>query len=468
MISPGGAMFAPATYLDRRSTLRGTLAGLGERGLLLFLGNDESPCNYADNTYPYRQDSTFLYYFGIDRPGFAAVIDLDEGSTTVFADDPGIDAIVWAGPQASVVELAARGGVDDVAPAAALGDRVRRATGAGQSVHVLPPYRAENTLRLMDLLDRRRAPEASVPFIRAVAEQRAVKSAEEIAEIERGVDLSIDMHLAAMRMARPGMREADIAARVTEIALAGGPGLSFPVIATVHGETLHNHYHGNTLEPGDVFLLDCGAESPEHYAGDVSSTFPVDRTFTGRQKDVYRVVLDAHLAAVAAAAPLVPMREVHRVACRRLAEGMKELGLMHGDMDDAVQAGAHALFFPCGTGHMLGLDVHDMENLGEVWVGYEGQPKSTQFGLKSLRLARPLKPGFVFTVEPGVYFIPALVRQWQAEARLRDFLDYAAIERWLGTGGMRIEEDLAVTAEGCRILGKPRPRTVEEVEALRG
>jgi len=461
-------MFAPVTYRDRRRVLQDTLIGLGEQGLLLFLGNDESPCNYTDNTYPYRQDSTFLYYFGIDRPGFAAVMDLDEGGTTVYADDPDIEAIVWTGPQPSTAELAAGGGVDDAAPAGALADRAARARAAGRRVHVLPPYRAENKLRLMDLLDARGAPEASVPFIRAVAEQRAVKSAEELAEIESAVDLSIDMHLAGMRMARPGMREADIAARVTEIALAGGAGLSFPVIATIHGETLHTHFHGNVLKPGDVFLLDCGAESPEHYAGDVSSTFPVDRSFTSRQKDIYRIVLEAHLAAVAAAAPFVPMREVHRVACRRIAEGMKDLGLMHGDVDDAVQAGAHALFFPCGTGHMLGLDVHDMEDLGEVYVGYEGQPKSTQFGLKSLRLARPLKPGFVFTIEPGVYLIPELVRQWQAEGRFTDFVDYAAVERWIGAGGMRIEEDVTVTDDGCRILGKWRPRTIEEVEAERG
>jgi Xaa-Pro aminopeptidase len=460
-------MFAPTTYRDRRRVLRDALAGGGEGGLLLFLGNDESPCNYADNTYPYRQDSTFLYYLGIDRPGFAAVVDLDEGGTTVFGDDVGLEAVVWTGPQPSAAELAARGGVPDVAPAAALADRVARARAGGRRVHVLPPYRAENRLRLMDLLDSRAAPGASVPFIRAVAEQRAVKSAEEIAEIERAVDLTVDMQLAGMRMARPGMREADIAARVTEIALAGGPGLSFPVIATVRGETLHNHFHGNVLQPGDVFLLDCGAESPGHYAGDLSSTFPVDRSFTSRQKDVYRVVLDSHLAAVATAGPLVPMREVHRVACRRIARGMKDLGLMRGDPDEAVEAGAHALFFPCGTGHMLGLDVHDMEDLGEVWVGWEGQPKPTQFGLKSLRLARPLKPGFVFTVEPGVYFIPELVRQWRGEGRFTDFVDYAAVERWLGTGGMRIEEDLAVTAEGCRILGKWRPRTIDEVEAER-
>ncbi len=460
-------MFASHTYADRRAILLKSLRDAGERGLLLFLGNEESPCNYADNTFTYRQDSTFLYYFGIDHAGFAAVIDLDEGTTTVFADDLGIDAIVWMGPQPSVADLAAAGGVNRTASVAALSEATARARATGRPVHVLPPYRPDNKLRLMELLDRRSVPEASVPFIRAVVEQRAVKSAEELAEIEKAVDLSVDMHLAGMRMARPGMKESEIAAKVTEIALAGGAGLSFPVIATIHGETLHNHFHGNTLKSGDVFLLDCGAEGLGHYAGDLSSTFPVDPTFTSRQKDIYRVVLDAHLAAVAKAAPMVPMREVHRTACRAVAEGMKGLGLMKGDLDAAVEAGAHALFFPCGTGHMMGLDVHDMEDLGEVYVGYEGQPKSTLFGLKSLRLARPLKPGFVFTVEPGVYFIPELVNRWKAEGRFTDFVNYNAVEQWLGTGGMRIEEDLAITETGARILGKWRPRTIEEVEAER-
>ena len=461
-------MFAPATYAARRRTLLDTMTRLGEHGLLLFLGNDESPCNYADNTYPFRQDSTFLYYFGIDHAGFAAVVDLDEGHATVYADDIGIDAIVWMGPQPSVRDLAATAAVDRTAPAAALADSMTAARASGRRVHVLPPYRAENMIRLMTLLDRRRVPEASVPFIRSVVEQRAVKSAEELADMETAVDLTIDMHLAGMRMARPGMREADIAARVTEIALAGGAGLSFPVIATIHGETLHNHFHGNVLASGDVFLLDCGAESHRHYAGDLSSTFPVDRTFTSQQKDIYRVVLDAHLAAVAAVAPHVPMREVHRTACRRIAEGMKSLGLMTGDMGEAVEAGAHALFFQCGTGHMLGLDVHDMEDLGEVYVGHDGAPKSTQFGLKSLRLARPLLPGFVFTIEPGVYFIPELAHRWKAEGRFTDFVNYAEVERWLGAGGMRIEENVTITADGSRILGKWRPRTIEEVEAERG
>ena len=296
---------------------------------------------------------------------------------------------------------------------------------------------------------------------------RVYKSAEEVAEIERAVDTTVDMHLAAMAMARPGLRESDIAARVTEIALAAGGGLSFPVIATIHGETLHNHFHGNTLKPGDLFLLDAGAESAMGYAGDLTSTFPVDRAFTSRQRDVYQIVLDAHLAAVAAVKPGRPMREIHLLACRTLAEGLKGLGLMKGNLDDAVAQGAHAMFFQCGLGHMMGLDVHDMENLGEVWVGYEGQPKSTQFGLKSLRLARPLEPGFVITIEPGLYFIPELIRRWKAEGRFREFIDYDRLETFADFGGARIEEDLLVTADGHRILGKPRPRTISEVEAAR-
>ena len=461
-------MFPARTYLDRRSVLMRTLRAQGARGLVLLLGHSESPCNYADNTYPFRQDSTFLYYLGLDHPGFAALLDLDADTTTVYADDLGIDAIVWMGPQPSVREQAAASGVERTASEAALADALAEARRLGRPVHVLPPYRAENRMRLMELLDRRHTPEASELLIRAVVEQRAVKSSEELLEIEKAVDLSVDMHLAGMRMARPGMKEADIAAKVTEIALAGGAGLSFPVIATIHGETLHNHFHGNTLKSGDVFLLDCGAESLRHYAGDLSSTFPVDATFTSRQRDIYQVALDAHLAAVAKAAPGVPMREVHRTACRTVAEGLKALGLMMGDLDEAVEQGAHALFFPCGTGHMMGLDVHDMEDLGEVWVGYEGQPKSTQFGLKSLRLARPLLPGFVFTVEPGVYFIPELVRRWKAEGRFLDFVNYNAVEGWLGTGGMRLEEDLVITDTEARILGKWRPRTIDEVEAQRG
>lgn len=460
-------MFTAQTYVDRRARLQSALGS----GLLLFLGNEESPMNYADNTYHFRQDSTFLYYMGVDQPGWAAVMDLDEGTTTAFADDLTLDAIVWTGVLPTVAELAARGGITRTEPAAALADAVSRATVAGRPVHFLPPYRPGNALTLFRLLgvhpDRTRK-EASVDFIRAVVEMRAVKDAAEIAEIETAVNTTVDMHLAGMAMCRPGMKEADIAARVTEIALASGGNLAFPVIATIHGETLHNHYHGHTLEPGRLFLLDAGAEAPSHYAGDLTSTFPVAPSFTPRQKEIYDIVLSAHLAAVAALRPGVAFRDVHLLACRTLAEGLKGIGLMKGDLGEAVEQGAHAMFFQCGLGHMMGLDVHDMEDLGEEWVGYEGESKSTLFGIKSLRLARPLKPGFVFTVEPGIYFIPELMDRWKLERKFLDFIDYDRLDAYRDFGGVRIEEDFVVEANGCRVLGKERPRTAAEVEAVRG
>ncbi len=459
-------MFAAQTYVDRRARLQAQVGS----GLLLFLGNDESPMNYADNTFHFRQDSTFLYYMGVDQPGWAAVMDLDEGTTTAFADDLTIDAIVWTGVLPTVAELAARGGITRTAPSAQLADVLSRAAVSGRPVRFLPPYRAENALKLFRLLgvhpDRAREA-ASVEFIRAVVEMRVVKDADEVAEIEQAVDVSVDMHLAAMAMAKPGMKESDIAARVTEIALASGGQLAFPVIATIHGETLHNHYHGHTLEAGRLFLLDTGAEAPSHYAGDLSSTFPVSPTFTARQKDIYDIVLAAHLAVVAAVRPGTPFRDMHLLACRTLAEGLKGLGLMKGDLDNAVEQGAHAMFFQCGTGHMMGLDVHDMEDLGEVWVGYEGQPKSTLFGIKSLRLARPLKPGFVFTVEPGIYFIPELMDRWKAEGKFTDYIDYDRLFTYRDFGGARIEENLVVESDRVRVLGKRRPRTTAEIEALR-
>jgi Xaa-Pro aminopeptidase len=459
-------MFPVQTYIDRRARLQAQLSS----GLLLFLGNDESPMNYAANTFHFRQDSTFLYFFGVDRPGWAGVIDLDEGRTVLFADDLTIDDIVWTGVLPTVAELAANGGVTDTRPAAALGTVVKDALARGRVVRHLPPYRPENKLKLFGLLGVHpdlQSDAASVDLVRAIVEMRVIKGADEIAEMETAVNTSVDMHLAAMRMVRPGMLESEVAARVTEIAIAAGGNLAFPVIATVHGETLHNLFQGNTLKTGDMFLLDAGAETAMHYAGDLTSTFPVDATFTPRQKAVYQVVLGAHLAAVGACRPGVRFRDVHRLSCRVLAEGLKDLGLMKGNLDDAVEQGAHAMFFQCGTGHMLGLDVHDMEDLGEIWVGHEGQPKSTQFGLKSLRLARPLQPGFVFTVEPGLYFIPELARRWKAARKFTDYIDYGRLEAYLNFGGIRVEENVLVTPEGCRILGKWRPRTPEEVEGVR-
>ncbi len=459
-------MFPVEIYVERRKRLQAQF----DSGVLLFLGNEESPMSYPDNTYPFRQDSTFLYYFGVDQPGFAALIDLDEERTIVFANDLSLDDIVWTGVLPSVEELAARGGITETAPSSLLEEYLQKAQSSGRKIRLLPPYRPENKIKLFKLLGiplEELKEKVSIEFIRAVVGMRIIKSSEEIAEIEKAVNVSVDMHLAAMRTAQPGIKESEIAAKVTEIALSWGGSLSFPVIATIHGETLHNHHYSNILQSGRLFLLDAGAETSLHYAGDLTSTFPVDKTFTPRQKEIYQIVLNAHLASIQCLRPGVPFLEVHQLACRTLAGGLKDLGLMKGDMEEAVTQGAHAMFFQCGLGHMMGLDVHDMEDLGEIWVGYDGQPKSTLFGLKSLRLTRPLQPGFVFTVEPGIYFIPELINRWKAERKFTDFINYDKLETYRDFGGIRIEENLLMTPEGYCILGKARPRSIEEVESAR-
>jgi Xaa-Pro aminopeptidase len=459
-------VFAAETYLARRQELQRRLGS----GLVLFLGNGESPMNYADNTYPFRQDSTFLYYFGLDQPDLAAVMDLEADRDVVFGDELTIDDIVWQGDLPTIAARAERAGVTHTQPLTHLDAALAQARTAGRRVHFLPPYRPENKLKLQHLLGlgAEQVPQqASRELIQAVVDMRSIKSAEEITQLEEAVEISVQMHLAAMRMARPGMREAEIAAEVHRVALAAGGRPSFPIIATVHGETLHNHHHGNTLRAGDLFLLDAGAENAMHYAGDLSSTFPADTRFTARQRTIYEISLAAHEAAVASLAPGVPNRAVHFAAARVIAEGMRDLGLMRGNLDDALQEGAHALFFPCGVGHMLGLDVHDMEDLGEQFVGYEGRPKSSQFGLKSLRLARPLQPGFTITIEPGIYFIPQLIDWWRSREHLTEFVAYDQVDRWRDFGGLRNEENYLITADGKRRLGPPKPMTRQEVEAIR-
>ena len=460
-------MFKPQTYIQRRKVL----AEKTGSGLILLLGNDESPMNYADNGYHFRQDSTFLYYFGIDFPGLAALINVDSGQEIILGNDYTIDDIVWMGPQPTIAERAAQCGVEKVLPFSELSKIVQTAALRSMEIHFLPPYRAEHKLQLQALLGlqpEQFAAKSSVKLIRAVVSQREIKTAEEIVEIERAVDLSVDMHVAAMQMARPGMTEAQIAARVYEIAHAANCEISFPIIATINGQTLHNHYHGNVLKSGDLFLLDAGAEVESHYAGDLSSTFPVDASFTAQQKLIYEMSLEAHFAAIDALALHAPFRNAHLAACRSITENMKSLGLLKGNTDDIISNGVHALFLPCGTGHMMGLDVHDMENLGEVWVGYDGEPKSTQFGMKSLRFAKPLQAGHVFTIEPGIYFIPELMDKWQAEGHFNDFVNWNEVQKFRNFGGIRNEEDYMMTENGARRLGtKLKPKTVEEVEAIR-
>ncbi|HJV49673.1 MAG TPA: aminopeptidase P family protein [Geothrix sp.] len=459
-------MSSAQCHTERRVRLQKQMEG----GLLLLLGNDESPMNYRDNAYPFRQDSTFLYFSGINRPGCAIVIDLDEDRTTLFADDATVDDLVWTGPLPKVQEFASSAGISESTRFQVLGEVLRKAQSAGRPIHFLPPYRAEHRILLQDLLGiplKGQSAAVSVPFIRAVSDLRIRKSAEEVAEIERAVNTSVDMHFEAMAMARPGMKESDIAGRMTEMAIAAGGGLSYPVIATVHGEVLHNHDYTHTLKPGQLFLLDAGAETASGYAGDLTTTFPIAPTFTSRQRDIHNLVLGAFLDAVDALKPGVPYREIHLMACRTLAGGLKDLGLMKGNVDEAVELGAHALFFPCGLGHLMGLDVHDMENLGEVWVGYQGRPKSTLFGLKSLRLARELEEGYVLTVEPGIYFMPGVIDRWKGEGRFLDYINYQALDAYRDFGGLRIEEDFLITEAGSRRLGRPKPRTVEELEAHR-
>ena len=460
-------MFSTTTYIQRRRELASKVGS----GMILLLGNDESPMNYADNAYHFRQDSTFLYYFGINFPGLVALINIDSEQEILFGDDYTIDDIVWMGPQPTIAERASVAGVTHVLPSAELYKIVTMAVQRSVPIHFLPPYRAEHTLKLQRLVRLHSdviSSKVSIDLVRAVVAMREIKSEDELIEIDRAVDLTVDMHVAAIQMARPGMTEAQVAARVYEIARAANSEVSFPIIATINGQTLHNHYHGNILKKGDLFLLDAGAELASGYAGDLSSTFPVDTEFTTQQKLIYEMSLQAHQAAVDALAPGVPFREVHLAACRSIAENMKSLGLLKGPTEELIAAGAHALFLPCGTGHMMGLDVHDMENLGEVWVGYDGEPKSTQFGLKSLRFAKPLRPGHVFTIEPGIYFIPELIEKWRSEKLHQQFINWEEVNKFRNFGGIRNEEDYCMTEFGARRMGtKVKPMTEGEVVALR-
>ena len=459
-------MFNRTTYTERRRILKEKVG----RGLILLIGNDESPMNYTDNTYHFRQDSTFLYYFGIQRPGLAAVIDADNDQEIVFGDEYTVEDYVWRGPQPTIAGQAEKSGVHNVQPTKNLAVMLDAAQQRKQAIHFLPLYRPENKIKLYELLGI--APKdvpgnSSVELVKAVVSQREIKTEEEIVQLHQAVNVSVDMHVAAMRYAKPGITEAQVTAEIQKIAIAAGGNISFPVIATINGQTLHNHYHGNTLKEGDLFLIDAGYENEMCYAGDLSSTIPVSKKFTPVQRDIYQLTLDAHQAAMDAAQLNKPFKNVHIAASKTIFDGLKAMGLTKGNSDDAVEAGAHALFFPCGTGHMMGMDVHDMEDLGEVWVGYDGQPKSTLFGLKSLRLAKPLKPGHVYTIEPGIYFIPELMDLWRSQNRFSEFINWDEVYRYRDFGGIRNEEDFVMTENGARLLGKPKPKTVEEIEAIR-
>ena len=459
-------MFSKDTYTTRRNALKKQVGS----GIHLFPGNGESPMNYPANTYSFRQDSSFLYYFGIDLPGLTAVIDADSGDEFLFGYDFTIDDIVWMGPQPTMADLAASVGIARSGSLEDLNTFFRDAATRKRTVHFLPPYRGETVIQIADLLSLSHGdvhPKASMDLIRAVVAQRSVKSNEEIAEMEKALAISYDMYRLAMKVSKPGLYEYEVYGAVEGLALGrASHTVSFPVIFTSHGEILHGHDHSCKIEAGDILVLDSGAESPLHYASDITRTYPVSGQFTDLQKDIYNIVFAANENSITMIKPGIPYRDVHLAAARTIADGMKGIGFMKGNMEDAVAAGAHAMFFPHGLGHMIGLDVHDMEGLGEDNVGYDEEFKrSDQFGTAYLRLGKRLQPGYAITVEPGIYFMPELVKLWKSEKKFVDFIDYEKVEKHLDFRGMRIEDDVLVTDNGCRVLGKPIAKSVEDVEA---
>lgn len=457
-------MFSKEIYIQRREKLRKSVG----KGLILLLGNDESPMNYYDNGYHFRQDSSFLYFFGLNLPFLAATLDCDSGDDKIFGNDLTVEDFVWMGPQPTIANQSLQAGVTQSGDLASLMALLDKAKTKNRKIHFLPPYRSENKIKLFEWLGVHPAEsktKASPELILGVVNQRNYKSAGEILEIHKACDVSVDMHTLSMRMAKPGVSEANIAAAIHEVALASGGQIAFPIIATINGQTLHNHYHGNILKDGDLFLVDAGAETSMGYAGDLSSTTPVNGKFTSRQKDIYSICLDSHNTSISMLKPGIPFKDVYFESVKVIIRGLKDLGLMKGNVNDAVANGAHALFFPCGLGHMMGLDVHDMEDLGEVYVGYGGEPKSTQFGLKSLRLGRKLEPGFVLTIEPGIYFIPELIDQWRAKNHNAEYINYDKVEQYKTFSGLRNEENFLITDDGCELLGKPKPKSIADVEA---
>jgi Xaa-Pro aminopeptidase len=461
--SPGAKL--QKIFRGRRNRVRTAAHG----GVILWLGHSLQPRNSAGRTYPFRQNSHFLYYTGLAEPDLAMISFPEPDADVLFARPPDMDDIVWSGPRISPEEMARGAGIGRVEDISKLNETIDEIRAQKKPIHYLPPYQYSSALRIARLLRIRvesAGRNASAALMEQVAGQRSVKSAEEIAEIEDALAITERMHRAAMAAARPGLRESDIAGMIQGIALSAGREQAFDPIVTIHGEVLHNSSRNNILESGRLLLNDSGAESPMYYASDITRTYPVNGKFTPRQAEIYQIVLDAQLAAIDMIKPKASFMDVHRGACRLLVEGLKSAGLMKGNPSDAVDAGAHALFMPHSIGHMLGLDVHDIEDLGNI-LGYKKKNAARRgpFGLNYLELDRPLKPGFVLTVEPGVYFIPALIERWRGEKKLPEFINYDKLGAWLSFGGIRIEDDVLVTPEGARLLGPPIPKSIKEVEA---
>jgi len=461
-------MFEKNIYVNRRKALKNK----GLKGIGIFPGNIDSPMNYTDNTFHFRQDSSFLYFFGLDFQGLAGVVDFDSGEEFIFGDDVDIADIIWMGPQVALKENALKVGIEKTAPFSKLFEFVSNAKEQKRQIHYLPPYRGENKILLEKLLGIsvfETKENASLELIKAVVSLRSIKESVEIEEIKKACATGYQMHVTAMKMAIPGTWEQKIAGTIEGVALAGGGMPSFPIILSQNGETLHNHDHSKILKEGKLMLVDAGAESLLHYASDFTRTTPVGGKFTQKQREIYEIVLAANNKATSLVKPGVTYLSVHLAVAEVIASGLKELGLMKGDVKEAVKNGAHALFLPYGLGHMMGLDVHDMEDLGQIYVGYDDEIRPVdQFGTTYLRLGRRLQTGFVITNEPGIYFIPALIDKWQGEKINTDFINFDKVNEYRDFGGIRLEDDILVTENGSEILGERVPILPDEVEELVG
>ena len=461
-------MFNKETYVGRRAELKRLVGS----GIIVMFGNNESPANFPNNGYyPFRQDSSFLYYFGQKRDGLVGVIDIDQDRETLLGDDISIDDIVWYGSVDSVADMAAQVGVTHSAPMKTLKTICNDAMRNKRQIHFLPPYRADIKIQIFDLLGihpNQQKESASMQLIRAVVKMRSVKTAEEIAELERAAVIGYKMHTTAMRLIRPGVTEKYVGGQVDGVAHSYGSMVSFPTIFSQHGEIMHGNPSMAPLESGRLALCDAGAETMEHYCSDNTRTCPVSGKFTQRQLEIYSIVEDCHDHALEVARPGVKYADVHFSVCRLMFDRLKELGLAKGDTEEAVRAGAHAMFLPHGLGHMMGMDVHDMESFDQINVGFdeETRPNPEQFGTNCLRMGRRLEEGFVVTDEPGIYFIPALIDEWRASGHCAEFLNFDRLETYKDFGGIRIEDDLLITADGCRFIGQDRiPYHPKDVEA---
>ena len=461
-------MFNKETYIRRRSELK-KLVG---NGVIILFGNNEAPANYPANGYaPMRQDSSFLYYFGQHRDGLVGVIDIDNNEELLIGDDIDVEDIVWMGYTPSVADLAAEVGVSKTAPMKELKALCNEALRLKRPVHFLPPYRFDTKIQIMDLLGihpSQQKEAASLQLIKAVVKMRATKEPQEIEAIERACDVGYAMHTTAQLLIRPGITERFVGGQVDGVARSLAQGVSFATIFTQHGEIMHGNPSDAKLEEGRLALCDAGCELND-YCSDNTRTMPVSGRFSQRQLEIYTIVEACHDYVLEVAKPGVKYADVHFAVCRLMTERLKELGLMKGDTDEAVAAGAHAMFLPHGLGHMMGMDVHDMEGLGQIYVGFdeETRPNLEQFGTNCLRMGRRLEEGFVVTDEPGIYFIPHLIDLWRKEGHCAEFLNFDKLETYKDFGGIRIEDDLLITKDGCRFMGKQRiPYHPDELEAF--